>query len=47
MLYTSLKDLCGILFSNIYNEYFVCAMPILQCTNNLRNTHHEYFLYLK
>ena len=47
MLYTSLKDSFGILFSNTYNEYFVCAMPIFHCTNILRNTPQEYFLYLK
>ena len=47
ILYTSLEDLFGILFSNIYNEYFVCALAIFHGSNILRNTHQEYLLYLK
>ena len=47
MLYTSFEDSFGIIFSNTYNEYFVCAMPIFKCTNILMNTPQEYFLDLK
>ena len=47
MLYTSLEDSFGILFSNTYNEYFVCAMPTFHCNNILKNTVEEYFLYSK
>ena len=47
MLYTSLEDSFGILFSNTYNEYFVCAVPTFHRNNILKNTPEEYFLYLK